>query len=154
MPKPTIPSGAASLSRRHFIKYSTLATGAVALTGPYLVRGQNLNDRISIGVIGAGGKGASDTDGAAAVGGDIVALCDVDKKTLDSRAAKYPKARLFQDYRKMLEQMGRQVDAVIVSTPDHHHALAAIMAMKMRKHCYCQKPLTHSVYEARMMRQT
>lgn len=155
MPTRPTPSGTApSLSRRHFLKYSTIATGSLALTGPWIVSGRNLNDRIRIGVIGAGGKGASDTDGSAAVGGEIVALCDVDKKTLDERAVKYPKARLYQDYRKMLQAMRNEIDAVIVATPDHVHAPASIMAMKMGKHCYCQKPLTHSVYEARMMRQT
>ncbi|HSH94185.1 MAG TPA: Gfo/Idh/MocA family oxidoreductase, partial [Roseimicrobium sp.] len=153
MPKPIITPGTASvLNRRQFIRYTT---SAIALFGvaPAFVRGQNLNSRVSIGVIGAGGKGASDTDSAVAAGGDIVALCDVDKGTLEGRGTKYPKAKLFQDFRKMLEQAGKEMDAVIVSTPDHTHAVASVMAMKMGKHCYCQKPLTHNISEARRMRQ-
>jgi predicted dehydrogenase len=155
MPKPLAPLGTATpFSRRQFIKYTTLATSAAALTGPYLVRGQNLNSRINVAVIGAGGKGSSDTDETAKVGGTIVGLCDVDTKTLEARGSKYPEAKRYQDYRKMLDEMEKQIDAVIVATPDHLHAPASIKAMKMGKHCFCQKPLTHSVYEARMMRDT
>lgn len=109
------------------------------------------NNKLNIGVIGAGGKGSSDTDSCASE--NIVALCDVDQKTLDSRGQKYPNAKLFKDYRKMLEEM-KNLDAVIVATPDHIHAPASVMAMKMGKHVFCQKPLTHSVYEARTMRET
>ena len=107
---------------------------------------------IAIAVIGAGGKGASDTDAAAELGENIYALCDVDEETLTSRGQKYPKAKQFRDYRKMLDAIGRDIDAVIVATPDHQHAFAAAMAMKMGKHAYVQKPLTHSVYEARHLR--
>jgi len=153
MPKPALSTGAvSSINRRHFIKYSTLAVTAFGVA-PAFLRGQNLQNRISIGVIGAGGKGSSDTDQAAAAGGDIVALCDVDKNTLNSRSAKYPKAKQFQDFRRMFEQAGKEIDAVIVSGPDHMHAVASIAAMKMGKHVYCQKPLTHSLYEARTMRE-
>src|SRR5689334_4767685 len=153
MPMPLIPIGTAStLSRRHFIKYSA-ATATILGVAPAFLRGQNLNDRVNVAVVGAGGKGSSDTDETAKVGGNIVALCDVDKKTLDKRSAKYPKARLFQDYRKMMEAMGKEVDAVIVATPDHVHAPASTLAMSMGKHCFCQKPLTHSVVEARRMRE-
>src|SRR5262245_22272596 len=117
MPMPLIPSGTASkLSRRHFIKYSA-ATATILGVAPAFLRGQNLNNRSNVAVIGAGGKGSSDTDETAKVGGDIVGLCDVDKKTLEKRGAKYTKARTFQDYRKMLDQMEKEIDAVIVATP-------------------------------------
>lgn len=139
-------------SRRKFIKTYSTAAAAAVMSGPYLVRGQNLNSKINIAVIGAGGKGSSDTDQCAQIGGNIVGLCDVDANTLTKRSAKYPQARLFRDYRNMLERMDKSIDAVTVSTPDHMHALASVMAMKMGKHVFCQKPLTHSVYEARMMR--
>lgn len=165
MPKPSVPTGTvSSLSRRHFIKSSTFAAGAVAFagiqTGPYVVRGQNLNSRINVAVVGAGGKGSSDTDDTARVGGHILALCDVDNSTLDARTAAnpkpgqktYPEAKRYQDFRKMLTELDKQIDAVIVSTPDHVHAAASVMAMKMGKHCFTQKPLTHSVFEARTMR--
>ena len=139
-------------SRRHFIKYSSLAAGGTVLTGPYLLRGQNLNSKLNIAQIGAGGKGSSDTDCCA--GENIVALCDVDQHTLDNRHEKYPGAKVFRDYRKMLDQISKEIDAVIVSTPDNHHACAAVMAMNLGKHVYCQKPLTISVHEARLMRKT
>lgn len=157
MPKPLdpIPGTVSTLSRRLFIKYGSLAAGAIIVPGCKSIRSGRVispNERINVAVIGAGGKGSSDTDETAKVGGTIVGLCDVDKKTLEGRGAKYPQARRYQDYRKMLEEMEQQIDAVIVATPDHIHAPASIMAMKMGKHCFCQKPLTHSVYEARMMR--
>src|SRR5438093_1367262 len=163
MPKSNLPTGTASLvSRRQFIKYSTLATGVVFGTAPAFLRGQHLNERLNIAVIGAGGKGSSDTDQAAECGGNIVALCDVDQGTLDARTSSstkpgqksYPGVKTYRDFRKMLEEMNKEIDAVIVATPDHVHAAASIMAMKMGKHVYCQKPLTHSVYEARLMRDT
>src|SRR5262245_44973529 len=105
MPKQPVSSGTVSLvSRRHFIKYSVLTLAALG-TAPAFLRGQNLHNRINVAVIGAGGKGSSDTDHAAKAGGDIIALCDVDQNTLGSRGVKYPSAKLFKDYRKMFEQM-------------------------------------------------
>jgi len=141
------------ISRRRFIKSYGIAVGATMLTGPYLLRGQNLNEKISVACIGVGGKGSSDTDNAAKAGGDIVALCDIDSNTLNSKGEKFPQAKRYRDFRKMLDEMGKSIDAVTVSTPDHCHAVAAVMAMKMGKHIYCQKPLTQTVYEARVMRQ-
>src|SRR5262249_28673114 len=110
------------------------------------------NEKLRFACIGVGGKGSSDTDHAAHYG-DIVALCDIDEQHLNKKAEKFPHAKKYFDYRKMLEEMSKQIDAATVSPPDHTHAPAAIMAMKMGKHVYCQKPLTHSVYEARMMRE-
>lgn len=108
------------------------------------------NEKLNIAAIGAGGQAATDIGGCA--GENIVALCDVDRKRLEERGAKFPKARLFRDYRQMIESM-KEIDAVIVSTPDHHHAPAAVMAMRLGKHVYCQKPMSHSVWEARLMRE-
>lgn len=140
-------SWSAPVTRRRFLRASGLIA-ATAAYGPFILRGQNLNDKLDIAAIGAGGKGESDTDGLASE--NIVALCDIDGNTLAKRSQKYPKAKLFRDYRKMLEEM-KDIDAVTVSTPDHHHAPAAMMAIKLRKHVYCQKPLTHSIHEARML---
>ena len=140
------------MNRRQFIRYTTAATATAFAVAPSFLRGQNLNNKLDVAVIGAGGKGASDTDECAKGGANIVALCDVDQKTLDGRLAKYPAAKGFRDYRKMYEQIGKSFDAVIVSTPDHVHAPAASLAMKMGKHAYVQKPLTHSVAEARHLR--
>ena len=120
------------------------------------------NDRINIACIGVGGKGDSDTSSAYGMGGNIVALCDADQNRLNSkfnqlkdRATKEKRtydAKVYQDYRKLFDEVGSSIDAVTVSTPDHHHAPAAIRAMRLGKHVYCQKPLTQSIYEARLMK--
>jgi predicted dehydrogenase len=144
-----------SQSRRKFFFQISTATAGAALM-PRIARGQSNsspNGKMNVAVIGAGGKGSSDTDSVAQLGENIVALCDVDKNTLAKRGQAYPKAKQFQDYRKMLDEMGKEIDAVIVSTPDHHHAVATAMAIRMGKHAYVQKPLTHSVYEARLLRE-
>lgn len=107
------------------------------------------SDKLNIGVVGAGGKGSSDTDHCADE--NIVALCDVDTGTLAKRKEKYPNARTYQDWREMLKKE-KTLDAVIVATPDHMHAMVAATAIKMGKHVYCQKPLVQTVYEARLLR--
>lgn len=141
-----------TLSRRSFMGRTGLGLGSALFAGPAIVRGQNLNSKIRLAGIGVGGKGASDLAGAAACGVEIVALCDVDENSLNAAAANYSGAAKFRDFRKMLEQMDKEIDAVTISTPDHVHGVASIMAMKMGKHIYCQKPLTQTVWESRMMR--
>lgn len=142
-----------TLSRRSFLGRTGLGLGSALFAGPAIVRGQNLNSKIRLAGIGVGGKGASDLAGAAACGVEIVALCDVDENSLNAAAANYSGAAKFRDFRKMLEQMDKEIDAVTISTPDHVHGVASIMAMKMGKHIYCQKPLTQTVWESRMMRE-
>lgn len=138
-----------TLNRRTFLQQSSLGAGGLILGAPAIVRGQNLNSRVSVACIGVGGKGSSDVNAVAACGGDIVALCDVDGGELGRKAEKFPDAKKFVDFRKMLEEMDKSIDAVTISTPDHLHGMAAMAAMKMGKHIYCQKPLTQTVYEAR-----
>ena len=138
-------------SRRHFLKSAT-AAAVSSLAFPYVGNVLGANDRIQIASIGVGGKGDSDSNDAAKNGGTLVAICDVDLNTLDKKGAAYPQARKFQDFRKLLDEMGKDIDAVTVSTPDHAHGSAAIRAMSMGKHCFCQKPLTQTVHEARIMR--
>ena len=142
-----------NLTRRSFLGKTGLGLGSALFAGPAILRGQNLNDRPRLACIGVGGKGSSDVVENAACGFDVVALCDVDERPLRAMAAKYPKARTFKDFRKMLEEMAGEIDAVTISTPDHVHGVAAIMAMQMGKHIYCQKPLTQTVWESRAMRQ-
>ncbi len=103
--------------------------------------------------IGVGNMGAEDLrDISSHAKVDVVALCDVDSNMLKAASEKHPKAKLYADYRKMLSDMTDEIDAVIVSTPDHTHAPASLMAMNLDKPVYCQKPLTHHVSEARQMR--
>lgn len=141
------------LNRRSFIGKTGLGLGSALFAGPSILRGQNLNSKIRLACIGVGGKGASDVVENANCGLEVVALCDVDDTPLRKMAERYPKAKQFKDFRKMLEQMGGEIDAVTVSTPDHVHGVAGIMAMQMGKHIYCQKPLTQTVWESRVMRQ-
>ncbi|GMN10885.1 Gfo/Idh/MocA family oxidoreductase [Croceitalea sp. MTPC9] len=112
-----------------------------------------VKERIRTAHIGVGNMGAADLNDISSHGKvDVVALCDVDSTFLKAASEKHPNARLYADYRKMLSDMEDEIDAVIVSTPDHTHAPASIMAMNFNKPVYCQKPLTHHVSEARAMR--
>ena len=147
------------MDRRDFLKQTAAAgTGSFLLGGaPAFARSlrPSPNERVRFACIGVGGKGESDTEDAGRLG-EIVGLCDINTKRLDSMAhrlkSKHPQAKTYHDYRKMLEELGEKIDAVTVSTPDHTHAPASVMAMRMGKHCFCQKPLTWSVEEARLMR--
>src|ERR1041384_241327 len=157
MPKQTFYYG----NRRNFLKSTSLLAGA-AISAPYFLRAQGANERINVACIGVGGKGDSDSSHAFGVGGNIVAICDVDSNTLNGknrqfkdRAAKESRtydAKLFKDWRKMFDELGKSIDAVTVSTPDHVHGLATMTALKLGKHVYCQKPLTQTVWEAREVR--
>jgi len=138
------------LNRREFLK-SVVCTGSglIILSNSRLVRGTQANSKLNIAGIGVGGRGAADVNGAASE--NIVALCDVDEKHAAQTFERYPEAKRFKDFRKMLDKIHNKIDAVVIGTPDHTHAPAGMMAMKLGKHCYCEKPLTHSVYEARVM---
>ena len=138
------------LNRRDFLKTTALAAGAVTFGVPALVSGRNLNSKLNIAAIGVGGKGQSDTDCCSSE--NIVALCDVDKEQCAGQLKKYSSSKYYQDFRKMFDEMGKSIDAVTVSTPDHFHAIAASAAIRHGKHVYCQKPLTQTIWEARQLR--
>ncbi len=141
-------------SRRDFLQSTALAGVGFWLAGGVsrAEKKEGPNERLRIACIGVGGKGSGDTDQAGKVG-DIVALCDIDDNHLGKKADKFPKAKKYNDFRKLFDEMGKSIDAVIVSTPDHTHALPSMIAMQLGKHVYCQKPLTHTVFEARKMRE-
>ena len=141
-------------TRRDFLRDSTLAGIGFYAAGGVVIGDEAkklANDKINIACIGVGGKGGGDSSHAGAIG-NVVGICDIDEQHLDGKAKEFPKAKKYNDFRKMLEEMDKGIDAVTVSTPDHTHAVAAAMAIKMKKHVYCQKPLTHSVHEARQLR--
>ena len=141
-------------NRRSFLFGASVAGFGVLVQGKRsLAWGVGPNDTLNIACIGVGGKGGGDTEHAARVG-RVVAVCDIDQIRLDDMARKQKESKKYNDYRELLHALGDQVDAVIVSTPDHTHAPAAVMAMRMGKHVYCQKPLAHTVREARLMRET
>ncbi len=142
-------------SRRRFLQ-----TAAVTGVGVWVAAGlraeesKSPNEKIAMAAIGLGGKGSSDSSDAGAAG-EMVAICDVDEGTLNNAGEKrFPGAKRYTDFRKMFDEMGKSIDAFTVSTPDHTHAASALMGMRMGKHCFCQKPLTHTIYEARLMAQT
>ena len=144
-------------TRRDFLASAAVAGASSTFLmnpAPGLARAprQAANDKVRFACIGVGGKGDSDTNDAGRYG-EIVALCDVNADTLDKMGAKYPNAKKYYDFRKLLDEMGGKIDAVTVSTPDHTHAPASVMAMKMGKHCFVQKPMAWSLEEARMMRE-
>ncbi|MFN2399046.1 MAG: Gfo/Idh/MocA family protein [Gemmatimonadaceae bacterium] len=107
------------------------------------------SDTLDIACIGVGGMGRNDVTGVA--GENIYALCDVDWRMAQNAFGTYPRAKRFRDFRELLEKDGKNIDAVTVSTPDHTHAVAAMMALKMGKHVYCQKPLARTVSEVRAL---
>ena len=120
------------------------------LGAPAFLRGRNLNDKLNIACIGVGGRGASNLAGVA--GENIVALCDVSQNAVDKAAEKHPQARKFSDFRRVYDH-AREFDAVVVSTCEHTHAFATLPALKQGKHVYCEKPLTHNIWEARVIRE-
>src|SRR5262245_34712038 len=143
------------MNRRTFLRTSTTTgSGLLFLKGAKLAFGSQANSKLNVAGIGIGGQGRSDLDNIAGLGENIVALCDVDQSRAGDIYQKHPQAKHFQDFRRMLDQMDKSVDAVVVATPDHTHAVAAVAAMEHGKHVYCEKPLTRTVHEARVMRQT
>ncbi|MGB9620119.1 MAG: Gfo/Idh/MocA family protein, partial [Armatimonadota bacterium] len=110
------------------------------------------NEKLNIAIIGCGGRGRANMD--AVKSENIYAVCDTSDDATAAALRDFPDAKAFADYRRMFDRIGHQIDAVVVSTPDHNHAPASVMAMRMGKHVYCEKPLTHSIYEARVMRDT
>lgn len=140
-------------SRRRFLAEAAAIGVGAWITPPDLWAGsQSPNERLNIACIGVGGKGSSDTDHAGQYG-NIVALCDIDDQRLQKKGETFPNAKRYYDFRKMLEELEKSIDAVTVSTPDHTHAPASMMALRMKKHVYTQKPLTWSVAEARALRE-
>ncbi|UCD50234.1 MAG: Gfo/Idh/MocA family oxidoreductase [Phycisphaerales bacterium] len=138
-------------TRRQFIKSATSAIGAFTLV-PRHVLGQGQtppSEKLNVACIGIGGRGGATLNGVR--GENIVALCDVDMRRAGDAFAKHPKAKAHRDYRRLLDEMDEQIDAVTVATPDHTHAVIAMDAIKRGKHVYCEKPLAHSIHEVRAL---
>lgn len=140
------------ISRRSFLTNTATAAAGFMIVPRHVLGGVGYSapsDTLNIAGIGVGGMGAANLSNIK--GQNIVALCDVDWKYAASTFKQYPKARQYKDYRKMLEEMNKDIDAVVIATPDHTHAVTAADSMKLGKHVYLQKPLTHSVYESRYL---
>ena len=148
-------NNASSVSRRSFIKNAAVSAAAFTILPRFVLGGKGYtppSDTLYIAGIGVGGKGESDLTGFAAnPKARIAVLCDVDDRMAVKSKANFPKAKYYKDFRVMLDKEGKGIDAVSVSTPDHTHAVATMAAIQRSKHVYVQKPLTHSIYEARML---
>lgn len=149
-------------SRREFLQ-ATAVTGAATMVAPRFLRAASPNEKLNVAIIGCGGRGRANLNGVSGrqvdqktkevkyTGENIVALCDVSQDNLDQAAQEFPKAKKFSDFRKLYDEAGL-FDAVVISTPEHCHAFATLPALQLGKHVYCEKPLTHSVWEARVIR--
>jgi predicted dehydrogenase len=143
-----------SVSRRDFLRTSGVGLAALS-SGVWSELGaqdsNSPNGKLNIACIGTANRAAADIDGLKSE--NIVALCDIDQNYLQRAAGKFPGARTYADYRELIDQEGDRIDAVMVGTADHNHAPATIRAIRAGKHVYCEKPLTHTVQEARMVAQ-
>jgi len=142
------------LSRRQFLYGTGAGVALFHLAPASAVRAAGRltpNGKVNVAGIGIGSQGGSDVDAMAKEGHNIVALCDVDDNYAAKKFAQYPQAKRFKDFRVMLDQMGKEIDAVVIGTPDHSHAVIAMTAMKHGKHVYCEKPLAHSIHEVRTL---
>src|SRR5262249_53307633 len=137
-------------NRRPVSRRTFLAAAGAAVAVPGYLRSSESPNRLNLAVIGTGGRGAANLGSVASE--NIVALCDVNQRALDAAGEKHPGARKFTDFRKVFDHAG-SFDAVVVSTCEHTHAFATMLALRHGKHIYCEKPLTHNVWEARRVRE-
>ena len=155
MKKTTVQAHAENKTRRNFIRKGLTIAAGFYIVPRHVLGGKGFtapSDRLTVAGIGAGGKGESDLNEFFKSGkADIAFLCDVDDRQAVKSRARFPKAKYYKDFREMLEKEHKHFDAVSVSTPDHNHAIQAMAAMQLGKHVYVQKPLTHDIYEARML---
>lgn len=142
-------------SRRNFVKTASLAAAGFMIVPRHVLGGKGFiapSDRLIIAGVGAGGKGESDLTGFVSGGkADIGFLCDVDDRRAANSVKRFPKAKYYKDWREMMDKESKNFDAVSVSTPDHNHAIITLAAIQRKKHVYVQKPLTHDIYEARIL---
>ncbi len=139
-----------NLTRRQFLHGSLAATTAWTLGAPRYLSARGANEKLNLAIIGTGGRGAANL--AAVASENIVALCDVSKNAVESAAKRFPHAKKYSDFRRLYDH-ANDFDAVVVSTCEHTHAFATLPALQLGKHVYCEKPLTHNIYEARIIRQ-
>jgi predicted dehydrogenase len=139
-------------SRRDFLKTAGMGVAVVSASsfGRFAIASsKSPNEKLNIAIIGTANRASDNIDGVA--GENIVALCDVDKTYLDRLGTRFPAARRYADYRELIAKEAGKIDAVVVSTADHHHAPATIRAIRSGLHVYCEKPLAHTIQEARIV---
>ena len=138
------------ITRREALKISTALGAGLWLGSSAQPARAAANEKLNVAVIGIGGRGVANLNAVGKLE-NIVALCDVDDVRAGKAYERFPRAKKFSDFRRMLDSMENQIDAVVVSTPDHTHFHPSMMAMTMGKHLYCEKPMAHSVWEVREM---
>jgi predicted dehydrogenase len=149
MPHATTRTLALPITRRRFLG-ATAAAGAWLAGAPAVVRGRNLNEKLNVACVGVGGRGATNLKDVS--GENVVAVCDVYQPAVERAAAAHKGAKKFADFRRMFDHAS-EFDAVVVSTCEHTHAHVCLAALERGKHVYCEKPLTHNIWEARQVRQ-
>lgn len=142
--------GKRQISRRKMMRSAAGIAAVTALSrGPSVISADTLKNKLGVAVIGVGGMGSGNPGTAADE--RFVAMCDIDDKAIAKASekikAKVANPKVYHDYRKMLEECQKEIDVVLIATPDHHHAPAAIRAINLGKHCFVQKPLAHNIYE-------
>lgn len=136
------------MNRRTFIKGAVYSAAGLSLTRASLrARQLSPNEKMNIGVIGVAGRGGDNLQGVS--GENIVAICDIDERNLAAAAQKFPHAKQYHDFRRLIDQ--KDIDAIVVSTPDHTHAVAAVAALRSGRHLYCEKPLARTISETRII---
>ena len=153
-PKNTFSKKISATGRRAFLRNAALGTGGLLILPSGFLRGQNApSNRITVACVGVGGQGDYDSRRILEAGAQIVGICDVDRRRLQTKSRRdgFKDAEQFEDYREMFDKIGKKFDAVSVSTPDHTHFTVAHQAIDMGKHVYVQKPLVHTVDQARRL---
>lgn len=148
-----------NIPRKTFLKNAALATAGIWILPRHVLGGKGIvapSDKLLIAAIGTGGEAANDIDHYATApkkNAEIAFLCDVDERPAAQKRAQFPKAKFYSDWRELFEKENKHFDAVSVAIPDHNHAIVGLAAMQMKKHLYLQKPLSHDIYEARILTQ-
>ncbi|QDV41895.1 Inositol 2-dehydrogenase [Stieleria neptunia] len=153
---PFNPANEPAMQRRQFLKHSAALSTAALTAGVWsetqAADSLSPNEKLKVLCVGTANRAGANVDGVK--GEDIVGLCDIDSKYLAKAAAQFPSAKTYRDYREMIAQEADSADAIVISTADHNHAPAAIRGIRAGLHCYCEKPLTHTVHEARLIAET
>jgi predicted dehydrogenase len=142
------------LTRRRFLTRTALSAAGLSFAAPQILRAQaggSPNEKLNIGIIGVAGQGGFSVSQLKGIS-NLVALCDVDERNLNAAGEKFPSAKKYRDFRRLVEQ--KDIDAIVVATPDHTHAVAAVAALKNGRHLYCEKPLARTVSEVRIITET
>ncbi|HOP78904.1 MAG TPA: Gfo/Idh/MocA family oxidoreductase, partial [Thermogutta sp.] len=140
-------------SRRSFLKRVSAAATCLILPSSRIAFSYEANEKVHYAAIGLGKRGSYLAPTFARIGGELVVLCDADQERIGPFAQKFPKGSVYRDFRRMFDECEKSIDAVVIATPDHTHAVISAAAIRRGKHVYCEKPIAHDVREARVLRE-